>query len=111
MVHIQGRSYAAHRLIWKLVYDVEPDVVDHKNGVRHDNRLRNLRSVTRTKNLQLHRKTRTDSQTGVLGVTFRKDCGKYQARIQRNGRMRSLGVFPDVAAAEAAYVFAKRKEV
>ena len=111
MVQFRGRIYAAHRVIWKLIYGTDPNTVDHKNGVRHDNRLRNLRNVTRTKNLQLRRKTRTDSQTGVLGVTYRKDCRKYQARIQRNGRMRSLGLFPDIAAAEAAYVFAKRKEV
>ena len=38
MVQVQRKIYAAHRLIWKMVYGVEPDTVDHINGDKSDNR-------------------------------------------------------------------------
>jgi hypothetical protein len=107
MVQIQGKIHGAHRLVWKMHYGEDPDTIDHKDGVRHNNKIANLRSVTRTKNLQLHRKTRRDSSTGLLGVSYRRDCGKYQARLQVDGVSRSLGTYATPEAAHAAYVAAK----
>jgi len=49
---LDGKLYLAHRIIWKLVHDEEPDVIDHINRDRTDNRLRNLRNVTQAANLQ-----------------------------------------------------------
>lgn len=36
----------AHRVIFKLVYDEDPQVVTHMNGDKADNRLKNLRGQT-----------------------------------------------------------------
>ena len=45
-------SYRVHRLIWKLVYGIEPGpLLDHKNGNRLDNRLSNLREATYSQNI------------------------------------------------------------
>lgn len=109
MLFIKGRGYGAHRLIWLLVHGALPQVVDHKNGKRDDNRLCNLRSVTGPENLQAFRKTRKDSTTGYLGVTYRKDCNKYQAKLQRNGVTQHLGTFNTPEKAHAAYKSAKNK--
>lgn len=49
---INGRSVVAHRVIWKLVYGVDPHEIDHINHDRADNRLANLRDVTRSENLK-----------------------------------------------------------
>lgn len=107
MVQVQKKIYAAHRLIWKMFYGDEPDVVDHINGNRADNRLANLRNVTRSENLQLYRKTRNDSTTGLLGVTYRADCNKYQAKLRRNGKTQHLGTFTTPEEAHRAYCVAK----
>ncbi len=47
-----GHQYA-HRLIWETVNGPIPDghYIDHRNGKRADNRIRNLEAVTPTENL------------------------------------------------------------
>lgn len=109
-VHVKHVNYAAHRLAWLFTYGEWPDYIDHINGVRHDNRICNLRSVTSTENLQAHRKARTDSTSGLLGACYRNDNGKWQARIQCNGKQKSLGQFDSPEEAHAAYLAEKGKK-
>jgi hypothetical protein len=50
---INGKSYLVHRLAWLYVHGEFPKQdIDHKNRIRNDNRLCNLRSVSRTDNCQ-----------------------------------------------------------
>ena len=49
---LNGRQYLTHRLIWKLVTGMEPNIIDHINGDSIDNRFVNLRNVTQKENLQ-----------------------------------------------------------
>jgi hypothetical protein len=52
-VSLNGETYAAHRLIWKLYTGSDPvGVIDHINGIRDDNRVENLRDVTAAVNLR-----------------------------------------------------------
>ena len=49
-VSINGESFLAHRIVWMLHYGTPPlEQIDHENGVRHDNRIENLRAVTNAK--------------------------------------------------------------
>ncbi len=49
---INGKSYYVHRLLWEEAHGPIPDgmMVDHINGDPKDNRLENLRCVTRGQN-------------------------------------------------------------
>mgnify|MGYP001559349219 CR=1 FL=1 len=42
--------YKAHRLAWFYVYGTWPDIIDHINRDKQDNRINNLRSVTLAEN-------------------------------------------------------------
>jgi hypothetical protein len=79
VVLIQAQQYLAHRVIWKMVYGGDPDLIDHINGDGQDNRIENLRSVDAFANHR-NRKRTASSTTRRIGVTFRKRNNKWQAK-------------------------------
>ncbi len=77
--------------------------VDHRNGDLLDNRRDNLRLATYRQNQQ-NAKIRIDNLIGVKGVRFRKDTGKYVARIHTdNGKRIQVGAFNTPEEAKRAY--------
>lgn len=82
-----GKSMPAHRIIWEMVYGECPDVIDHINGDKHDNRLVNLRNVDRAENMR-NRKLNKRNKSGINGVSTRKD-GKWLVVI----RTKYIGLF------------------
>ena len=90
--------YFVHRLIWKWHYDSEPKTIDHINGLRHDNRIENLESVTNRENCNRGRDKRCSLPRGV-----RRLRGKFQARILLDGKRLCLGTFGTIEEAAKAY--------
>jgi len=73
-----SRFYFVHRIIWKMWYGQDPEIIDHINGIGTDNRIENLRSVTmleNARNMALHSR----NKTGVSGVV--EENGKWRARL------------------------------
>ena len=111
LININGKSYRAHRLAWLYMTEKMPEeLIDHKNGVRHDNRFCNLREATHNQNLQNQTKLPKHNTTGFLGVSFKKRDKKYKAQIKTNGKVKSLGVFLTAEEAHEAYLKAKREK-
>lgn len=107
-ISIKGRAYPAHRLAWWFAKGVWPKKhIDHVDGNPSNNALGNLREVTHAQNLQAARKARCDNTSGLLGVSFRNDCSKWQARIQRNHVSISLGVYDSPEEAHLVYLLYK----
>lgn len=107
-VGLAGHPHRAHRVIWAMLYGYWPDhLIDHKNGIRHDNSFENLRYTDRTLNLQNQRKARPGSKSGLLGVSP-TPAGKWRATIRVDGRWIQLGTFPSALIAHTVYVKAKR---
>lgn len=96
-----GVGYRQHRVIWKLVYDEEPDHIDHVNGVVSDNRLANLQSVSQKENL--HNSAMSVRNTsGKTGVVWSKARRKWNARICTDTHYKSLGWYESFEEACAA---------
>ncbi len=109
-VTVTGRLYLAHRLAWLYVHGEWPeDEIDHKNGVRDDNRIANLREANKSQNQGNQRKARTDSYTGLLGASWERGGNKFRAQIRLNGKKKHLGLFNTAEEAHAAYIKAKRE--
>lgn len=105
-VMLDGVVYRLQRLAWIYVHEVWPDgVVDHRNRVRDDNRIDNLRDVPQGTNMQNQLLPRSKTGTGFLGVT--RNGGRFQARINVKGRPVQIGTFDTPEEASAAYWAAK----
>ena len=94
-------KFAAHRVIWKIVHGVDPDEIDHINGDRKDNRIINLRAVSRAENAKNVGLGRAN-KSGHIGVFWNNRAQAWSARIKINQEVRHIGNFRDVAEAGAA---------
>ena len=99
------RSLFAHRVIWALVYGAWPsDDIDHISGVKDDNRIENLRVVSRTENMR-NKKLYSNNLSGRVGVVFHRRCKRWHARIRINNQKIHLGgygTFEEACAARSA---------
>jgi hypothetical protein len=106
-VNIFGSPQLAHRIAWLHYYGEAPiGCIDHINGIRTDNRITNLRDVSQSKNMHNMGSARSDSKTGVLGVSANR--GRWRARISINKIHRHIGTFDTQEEAFDAYAQAKR---
>jgi hypothetical protein len=95
-VKITGKSYLVHRLIYLMLTNDLPEVVDHINGNTLDNSRSNLRSSTKLKN-RWNCLGNSGTKTGVKGVYL--DHGRYKALITVDGARYYLGMFSSLEAA------------
>ena len=71
-VTIDYQRYYVHRLAWFLVHGEQPEEIDHINRDRTDNRLCNLRNVTRGQNLL---------NNGRTGIAWCRHRNRWRACI------------------------------
>ncbi len=107
-IRASGTRFLAHRLVWFYVHGTWPaGEIDHINGDRSDNRIANLRDVSRLTNRQNMRRAQADNRSGLLGVSLTNN--RCKASIRSGGKNHHLGYFASPEAAHAAYVAAKRQ--
>lgn len=107
-VRADGEQVLVHRVIWLMHSGEWPgSIIDHKNGIRSDNRWRNLRDTSRRVNQENHRNSRQGSKVPFLGVSCKR--GKFRSRIKVGGIERSLGSFSTPEEAHEVYLTAKRQ--
>ena len=94
--NINNNTYVSHRVIWAMFYNYWPrDQIDHINGVKTDNRIKNLRDVVQSKN-QRNRTMNKNNTSGYNGIYWDKNSKKWTPRIRINGKMKRLGSFKNI---------------
>ena len=109
VIRVNGPLYLGHRLAVFLHTGKWPDgKVDHRNGVKNDNKWLNLRVGTQKLNAQNVRTASKNSSTGFLGVY---PSGKrFAAQIGIDGKPKFLGRFDTPEEAHQRYLEEKRKQ-
>jgi len=95
-IKIDYKMYQAHRLVWLYTYGKFPKGdVDHINRVRNDNRIENLRDVSRSLNSRNSSVSQLNT-SGFSGVFWNKRANKWVSHITYGGKQRHLGYFKKI---------------
>ena len=109
-IRVDKQLHLAHRLAWLYTEGVWPSqLIDHKDGVRSNNRRENLRDASRRVNQENRHKARKDSASGLLGVRWDPERSLWRSRIKVNGKEVHLGRFETEQEAVTAHLKAKRR--
>ncbi len=109
IIRLQGHDILAHRLAWMLHFGEWPaHHIDHINHSKADNRIVNLRVVTRAENQRNMSRARNNT-SGITGVCWNKCSKKWQASISAEGKQIYLGLHDNLFLAYLARRGAERK--
>jgi hypothetical protein len=97
---VKKKLQYAHRIAFFISFGYEPNMVDHINRNRSDNRLVNLREADATLNAQ---------NSKGYGATKPKHTKKWASAITCNRKRIHLGYFDSAEEANKAYLLAKQK--
>jgi hypothetical protein len=108
-IRFMGRKVYAHRLIWIFHHGACPDLIDHIDRDKSNNRIENLRAATKSQNALNSKIPKTSLTTGVRGVHAVGD--KFVARVIVDGRRQYLGMYEDIDSARLAYRLAVKDQL
>lgn len=104
-VTFNGKNYYVHRILsvmYGLLESYDSDlVVDHIDNNQLNNSSSNLRACTQAENSLNCRKSLANS-SGVKGVSFDKESGKWAAYVQTNGKLKKIGRYANIEDAAKA---------
>jgi hypothetical protein len=89
-IEFNARKYGAHQIIFALHHGYIPEFIDHINGIKHDNRIENLRAATKAQN-GYNRAGFSDCKN----VSYRKDTKNWRVCLRVNGKPKYFGSYKD----------------
>lgn len=98
---IKQKRYLVHRLVFLYHHGYLPEFVDHRNGVRTDNQIENLREATHSQNM-MNVKISKNNMSGSLikGVYRHGKAGRWRVQIMADGKLHTKAGFQDMSHAE-----------
>ena len=91
-VNINKKCFYLHRIIWMMQYGEMPELLDHVDGNRQNNKIENLRLANRFENSH-NKQINKNNTSGVKGVYWHRKAKKWAAQITKHNKHYSLGVF------------------
>lgn len=107
-VGLKGKLYSAHRLVFMMHHGFIPEIIDHIDGDRSNDRIENLRAASWAQNLQ-NMKLRPNNKSGVKNVSWCGKRNKWIVQLSINGRQTNLGRYDDLELADLIATEAREK--
>lgn len=107
LISINKQYIHAHRAIFMMHHGFMPEIVDHIDGNKSNNRIENLRAANKAQNAW-NSKLHKHNTSGIRGVSWNKQTNKWRAAIMANGKILHLGRFNDIKDAENAVKLARQ---
>lgn len=111
VLRLDRKLYLAHRLAFLYMEGrFPPNLVDHKDTDKANNRWANLRHSTQGENAQNKRAAQSNNRrSGLLGVYWSEQHGKWGAKAVVNRKQHHGGFHATPELAHQAYVDLKRR--
>ena len=84
-IFFRGYRIKEHRLIYLICHGFLPEMLDHIDGNKLNNKIENLRSCSGSQN-QFNKKIPKNNTTGFKGVTFIKAKKRYMGYVHISGK-------------------------
>lgn len=110
VIGFKGESYMASRLVYIYHYgDISDDMdIDHKDQNKSNNRITNLRELSRVKNCHNISKPKNNT-SGHIGISWDKVNDKWEVSIKVNYKKIRLGRFENIDEAVLARKAGEKK--
>ena len=98
LISVDGYTEYAHRVAYYIMTGLIPELIDHKDRVRLNNKWENLRAADKFINAQ-NKGLMANNSSGVSGV-FKTIDGVFRVRIASYGKRKCFGVYEDIELAD-----------
>ena len=95
IITFKNREYYAHRLGYYMYHGIDPleKFIDHIDGDKANNKINNLRLVSKSQNGMNRVSLSRRNTSGCTGVYWHKTKKKWQAQIKLKKGLKFLGAF------------------
>jgi hypothetical protein len=99
LARVKGKYIQTHRAIFLMHFGYLPEIIDHIDGNKSNNKIENLRAATKAQNAW-NSKIASNNKSGIRGVSWNKQTSKWKVAINVDGRAIHLGRFSNIKDAQ-----------
>jgi len=107
-IHIDGKRYLRHRLVYMMFHGVIPSQVDHIDGNKTNDCVENLRPADWQTNA-CNSKIPKNNRSGFKNVHWHKQLGKWRVKLNVKGKSKTIGFYEDIELADLVACMAREK--